>query len=365
LLHPIDVLGHLARGARLSYPLRVLVPFGLLPLAAPRLLLPVAPILAINLMSDFPTTTSLESHYLTPALPWLAAAAVSGLGRLRARFPPRSLWRAGLIVVPCLALAVSHRVAGGTPIARAFDASAFEPDARTRAARRALTAIPDGVSVQAPAPLLPHLAERPRVHLAPPPERGTAFVVLDVSHRERYAHTETLLRTSEEPLLRAWLARDDHALITAESPYFVFERGASPRNGLGAGAILATDVPPPNDAIALTRCLALVSATLGPDDHLDLIFHARSVCPADLAIRLGASSRPRRVDLLFDGLLSPAHLRAGDRVLSEHRVSGLDEALHVGLLRSSGARPEHGDPVSVRVALAHSFGTRSIPHTGH
>jgi hypothetical protein len=60
------------------------------------------------------------------------------------------------------------------------------------------------------------------------------------------------------------------------------------------------------------------------------------------------------VDLLFDGVLSPAHLRAGDIVESRHALSAeergriLRDGLRVGVLRSSGARPDHGDPVSLR-----------------
>ena len=89
---------------------------------------------------------------------------------------------------------------------------------------------------------------------------------------------------------------------------------------------------------------------------LDLI--ASAPCPADLALRIGTERRPRRVDLLFGGWLSPVHLRRGDRLVSAHRVAeglGRDlrsRGLRVGALRQSGARPEHADPVSIEVPLS-------------
>jgi len=63
------------------------------------------------------------------------------------------------------------------------------------------------------------------------------------------------------------------------------------------------------------------------------------------------------VDLLFDGWLSPVHLRAGEWVWSPHRLTEQDlhrilrDGLRVGALRSSGARVEPGDPTAVNVPV--------------
>jgi hypothetical protein len=90
---------------------------------------------------------------------------------------------------------------------------------------------------------------------------------------------------------------------------------------------------------------------------VELVLAVRAACPDDLAIRLGVEPKPARVQLLFDGVLSPAQLRAGDWVRSVHALPAAELAraastgLHVGALRSSGAPPEPGDPVSARVPL--------------
>jgi hypothetical protein len=60
------------------------------------------------------------------------------------------------------------------------------------------------------------------------------------------------------------------------------------------------------------------------------------------------------VDLVADGLLSPAHFERGDRIRSVHAIEPreLEPALRIGAVRSSGARPEHEDPMSVRVGVS-------------
>ncbi len=321
----------------------MLGPLALLPLLSPRWLLPAAPVLAINLLSAWPTATDLGVHYLTPALPFLVAGALEGAARLP---------RARAVVAPALAIAalIAHGVAGGTPLALDFDAGAFREDARSRDARAIVEAIPADATVQAPDALLSHLAERRTLRRADSPEAGADYLVLDVAHRRRFAADEDLLRTIEEPVTRAWLARDDHRLVMAAGDYLLLERGRSPRQGRGADAIVGRADPSAGERIA--ACLAVLDASI-EGDVLTLDLVARDACPSDLAVRIGTGHRPRRVDLLFGGLLSPAQLRRGDRVRSLHRLSPDElarirrDGLRIGALRSSGARPEHADPTSI------------------
>jgi hypothetical protein len=198
--------------------------------------------------------------------------------------------------------------------------------------------------------------ERELVSAAPPPDKNYAYVILDAWHRERYAHDESLLRTSEEPTVRDWLARDDYGLVLSQAPYLVFARGADPR-ALPAerGILRSSREAIDTRGIRLTACLYLVDWARAGDELL-LDFRATAPCGGDMAIRIGRGERPERVDLLFDGLLSPARLEAGDRARSVHDLDE-EEArafdageLKVGLLRSSGARPAHEDPVAVSLS---------------
>jgi uncharacterized membrane protein len=346
---PGDVLAHLAEPARATYVLRLLAPLAFLPVLAPRLLLPIVPIVGMNLMSEWPSTIELDSHYQTTTLPFLVAAALLGAERLSKRVPR------GLVAgVSIAVVGVGHGLAGGTPLARDFDRASFVDDVRASAARKIVAAIPEDASVQAPYALMPHLAERDRIGPAPPPDRNADFVVLDAWHRVRHAHSEDVLRTSEEPTVRDWLARRDYGLVRASGSYLLFARGADTRARIGRRYLLGRADPARGQP--LSACLALRRAVRRGDDLvLDLV--ARDACPSDLAVRIGTGHRPRRVDLLFDGLLSPALLERGDHLRSVHALTAEEWALaegkplRVGLLRQSGARPEHEDPIAIDVAL--------------
>lgn len=346
--HPLEIVAHLSASHRVLYLPLITAPFALLPLLRPGYLLLAAPILAINLLSEFPGTTDLDSHYLTTALPLVLAAGVHGAAAL----PDGALLRLAPLA---LCAALSHVALGGTPLSLAFRRQDFTEDENTRAARRIVARIPDGASVQAPDALLPHLAERRVIRRAPPPEARADFVVFDASHRRRFLRDEDLLRTAEEPILRAWLARDDHALIDEGGDYLLLQRDRDPREGIGIARHVVGHADDPDEGARLAACLGLRDARLEPAGTgmlLTLELVARGPCPDDLALRIGRGKRPRRVDLIADGLLSPAHFRRGDVIRSAHPL-GPDEVrpaeLRVGALRSSGARPEHGDPLSVVV----------------
>ncbi|MDQ3033070.1 MAG: DUF2079 domain-containing protein, partial [Myxococcota bacterium] len=354
LTHPRELLEHLAVSHRLLYLAVITAPFALLPLLRPGYLLLGAPILAINLLSEFPGTTDLDSHYLTTALPLILASGVHGAAAL----PDSALLRLAPLG---LCAALSHLVLGGTPLSLSFAREDYVEDENTRAARGIVAQIPDGASVQAPDALLPHLAERRVVRRAPPPETSTDYVVFDASHRRRFRHEEDLLRTEEEPILRAWLGRDDHALIGAGGDYLLLQRGRDPREGIGVTRYVVGATDDPAEGERLAACLGLREARMeragasGQALRLTLELVARGPCPEDLALRIGRGKRPRRVDLIADGLLSPAHFRAGDVIRSTHALGAGEVSegeLRVGALRSSGARPEHGDPVSVPVDVS-------------
>lgn len=348
--HPSALAAHLAADDRWLYPILVCAPLALLPFLAPEGFVITASVLAIALLSEFPTTTCLDSHYLTPALPFLVRAAAIGATRI----PRLATWR----VAPWIAASVtSHLIAGATPLSLHFDPAAFEDDVRTLAMRAITTDVPATASVQAPDTMLAHLAERLVLHRAPPPEMNAQFVVLDLAHRRAFRHHEELVRTDEEPIARFWLARDDHALIAAVGDFVLLERGLDPREGVDIeryviGHASATDV-----GTRLTECLRLESARL-EDGAVELVLVARGACPDDLALRIGTGLRPRRVDLIADGLFSPAHFRSGDRIRSTHVLSRLEEqaishdGLRIGAIRASGARPVHDDPLSIEVALS-------------
>ena len=348
---PLDVLAWVTSHERLPYLVVITASLALLPLLAPEWLFLALPLLATNLLSQFPTTLFLDSHYLTPALPMLLGAALVGasrLGRWAQQGKP-------VLITLLLASLGAHLAVGASPLSLRYDAEAFTDSARTMAIRRAVSVIPEGASVQAPERMLAHFAERRVLRRPPPPETNTDYVVLDAWSRRVHRHHEALLRTEEEPTLRDWLARADHALVFAEEDFYVLRRGGTPEESV-ARARFVTGVERVDDGLALSGCLSLIDATMHAND-LVLTLGARAPCETDLALRLGWGYRPGRVDLIAEGALSPALFRAGDRITSVHPMSPEElrqiraHGLRVGAIRQSGARPAHGDPVGLDVAL--------------
>lgn len=363
---PGELVTTLLRPRNMQYLAALFAPLCFLPFLAPRYLVLVAPTLAINLVSDWPTTTDLSAHYSSMLVPVLVVSTVAAAGSLRRRLRPR--WVTLGLFVTAIA---HHAIAGQTPLSTVFDWAAFREDDRARAGAEIVEQIGDDETVQAPYALLSHLAAREFTAPSPPPDRNHGVVVLDAAHRNRFAGSGSLLRTAEEPVVRDWLAKDDFQLQAIEGPYLLLRRGSPARQSRFFDHYFRNDG---DNAVALaagpavlTACLQWVGAEVRPSPsagrsrpQLWLAFDAKGPCPADLALRIGKGFRPRRTDLLFDGLMNPVHLRNGDRVWSMHDLSHAEQRwfqegrLRVGLLRQSGSRPAGPDPVSLPLRLTAS-----------
>lgn len=360
LTHPGDLWMHLTAPARVLYLPLVLLTVGFIfPLVQSKWLLLAAPTLAINLLSDFPGVTTLGSHYLTPALPFIVMASIDGAHTFGSWCKMRladSLCQPILLGVVLVCTALAHLLYGGLPWSRDYLPGEFRMDARSVHAEKAISLIPPHVSVQAPDALLSHLAERDRVHRGPPPDMNTEFAILDIAYRQNYPPDGSVLRTIEEPIVRSWLSKPNYVLRLANPDFLILERGADPRDGAYAAAYLRQQGAR-EQGTPICACLSAVSGSLR-DRVLTLRLFARDVCPSDLALRIGHERKPAFVALPFDGLLSPAQLRKGDLMQSRHTLSPAQAAairrdgLRVGAIRSSGARPEPRDPDAVLVPLS-------------
>ncbi|MDW8245528.1 MAG: DUF2079 domain-containing protein [Sandaracinaceae bacterium] len=353
---PSFLVQHLLSKDRLVYPFVITAPFGLFTWFSPTWVLCASPVLLMNLFSQFPTTLFLDSHYLTPALPFLCTGAIDGvakihgcLERLHLRGSPVSIAGALLVIA-----GVAHWLCGASPLSRRFDRLAFRDHPLSQALREALALVPPTASIQAPERALAHLATRTKVHRLPPPEAKADFVLFDAWHRRKYAHQEVLLRTAEESLVRAWLARPDHALRWAKSHVYLLERGLPWSHDIGRKrhVIGKTSI---SFGRYLTSCLGLKRVRMEKKE-LVLFLVARSECPPDLALRIGWGYRPGRVDLITQGVLSPAKFQVGDLIRSAHPLKPEEvrmwclRGLRIGAIRESGARPAPEDPVAVDIS---------------
>jgi uncharacterized membrane protein len=161
LTDPMALARYLASGDRLFYPLLLLLPVALLPLAAPRYLVGALPLVAINLLSDLPGVRTVQAHYITAAAPFLCASALCGAARVATwlprfrRVPPLLLVSASL---------VAFLVRGASPLSPEWRWSAYLWDESARRARAETAGIPDHASVTAPSRVLAHVATRRHVY---------------------------------------------------------------------------------------------------------------------------------------------------------------------------------------------------------
>ncbi len=187
---PGAIVGAVTEGRDLAYLGDLLLPLLALPLLAPLAALTAAPELALNLLSDTPTQTSIHFHYTAGAIPGLMVAAVLGAARLRRRYAWAQRPEGRAVVVSTL---VAGIVLGPLPL---WSHVPFGADLAARdhvvghhagVAERALRLVPPDAAVSATNTLGAHLSERRRI-FSFPVLREAEWIVVDrsrPSHRDR------------------------------------------------------------------------------------------------------------------------------------------------------------------------------------
>lgn len=206
--HPIRLLQELTEHRDLTYLVDLVAPLAGLSLLSPLLAASAFPEIAVNLLSDTPTQTSIHFHYTAGAIPGLVAAAVLGAKHVQGRWPDASrALGAGLVAL----VLASGIVLGPLPIwshvpfGSTLAADDHVVTAHDRAAARALRAIPADAPVSATNTLGAHLSERRRIFNFPVLREAT-WIALDLtrpSYRDnapgtRFAAAYARVRSSGE-----------------------------------------------------------------------------------------------------------------------------------------------------------------------
>jgi uncharacterized membrane protein len=180
VLRPWHVVEVVATPGRALYVLLLVAPLLFLPFAAPLLAACALPQLAINLLAATGPAQQIEYHYAAVLTPFLIAASIMGLARLRERSRPA--WLARLMPRPALvaaamvgAVALSGVRLGPLPLWQEIPVVGwpgaphmrFTKDARAVALERAVAIVPDGVPVSASNDAGAHLSARRKVYLFP------------------------------------------------------------------------------------------------------------------------------------------------------------------------------------------------------
>ena len=121
------------------------------------------PEVALNLLSSDTGQTSIRYHYVSGIVPFLIAACVIGLGRLRTHHTKAMRLTAVSLVA---STAICTLVAGPLPIGAPEIGRAFG-SAHARAAQRAVDFVPAGEPVSSTNQVGAHLSARPKIYMFP------------------------------------------------------------------------------------------------------------------------------------------------------------------------------------------------------
>jgi uncharacterized membrane protein len=217
---------------RLSYLFALLAPLALLPLAAPLLALGALPEILINVLADYFPQYSIQYQYVAVIVPFLVAAAILGLSRLRRATRPAWLARAleADRVVICAwvgIVAASGVYLGPLPwwqevpvVGSSSRVEQFRMTHHAEVLARAVAVIPDDVPVSADNLAGAHLSERRRIFTFP--VIGDArWVIVD---RQRPYVGDRIGPAQHAIDVAVLRARPDMRLVMDEDGVMVFRR---------------------------------------------------------------------------------------------------------------------------------------------
>jgi uncharacterized membrane protein len=158
-----------------DFALRLLAPFGLVPLLAPLVLLIGVPQFLLDVVSDVPWTRVINHHYAALCLVALALATVEGVAFARRRASRAVATGLAVFVLGCAT--VTTFTWGLSPVGAEYESGFWPPpaDARINAKRAAVAMVPDGVSVSAVYTMVPQLSQRAEIYSFPNPWQSKNF----------------------------------------------------------------------------------------------------------------------------------------------------------------------------------------------
>ncbi|MGD8904701.1 MAG: DUF2079 domain-containing protein [Anaerolineae bacterium] len=160
---PGQVWAHVTGGGRLFYLVQLLAPVGFLGLLGPLELALAAPGLAVNLLAQEATQSSIYLQYTVPIVPFVFVSAVWGMGRLRTLLHrPWAWYLAGLALIP---LSLSAFLIENPFREQPFLPKLWSEIENADTVRQALETIPKEGTMVTTNNYAPHMAQRPEIYI--------------------------------------------------------------------------------------------------------------------------------------------------------------------------------------------------------
>jgi len=343
--------------ARWGYVFGLLASVGFLPLVAPELLLLGLPVLAANLLSNFPGQYSGEQHYSAPLVAVLVIAAIYGTRRLVDHASLREACGQTLKVTTLIATLLwlagwslsYHTSHGWTPWSTRTEGYHLSPTAARLPDFAAQ--VPPAAVVSASAAIHPHLAHRRVIYIFPTLQEATQLLV-DVTDipgvHPNDAHTQIV-----EMLDTEWqVIQADQGLILAQKSASNSATPALPDSFYGfarstAQPIYATPLTFGDDELQLLG----YDVHDDPDDGVSfrLYWQASTKLPDDLRVwplvyddQGQLLSDPAQVPMIASVWYPPSAWQPGETIITETLPQLLPDTFHLGL--AVGPEDSFSDP---------------------
>ena len=193
---PGRILASVTTAADVKYLVVLLVPLVALWAFEPLLVLAAAPVLAINLLSDFVPMTMVRYQYTSGIVPCVFAAAAIGAGRLSRR-------SALIAATGTLGIVVLLSVTGPLGSLNGYGGTSRPSQEKVAALRRAVELVPAGVSVSVSNDLGGHLSERRTVYSFPL-LRGAEWVAVNAAAWQGEANPVGEMTSPRRLAARPW-----------------------------------------------------------------------------------------------------------------------------------------------------------------
>lgn len=210
---------------RLAYYGDLLLPLGFLPLLGIELLLPVLPDSALNALSAFAPSRTLDYHYAVIAVPFLVLASAWGIERLSRWSGRNTVQTRRLVLIAASVLALIamgayqiDRYHGFVPLSERY-AGTYTIEPRHAIGWQLAAQIPRDAVVSGQFNLLPHVSQRQRAHIFPRLEEAQ-YVFLDTQGVIEPFQTQAEYQAAVETL-RADLAFE---VISEQDGFILFKR---------------------------------------------------------------------------------------------------------------------------------------------
>ena len=345
--------------ARWRYIAGLLMAVGFLPLLAPELLILGLPVLAANLLSNFPGQYSGEQHYSAPLVAAFIIAAIYGTGRIINNSSLREVngqqMKTSVLIGATLWLLswvfAYHALHGWTPLS--IRTETYSLDAAAQQLPSLLSKIPAEAVISASPGIHPHLAHRRVAYVFPTIEEAE-FLLVDITDVSG-VHPNDVHHILSQKLSQGWqLLAAQHGLLLAHK---------------SAGPVSDPDEPLPASFYNFARTqrrpdhqLKLIFGAdqlhmLGydvkddPDDGVTFRFYWQTTdhLPADLRLwpliyddNGHHLSDPTQVPMIATVWYPPSDWEMGEVVVTETLPQLLPDVFHLGL--AAGPNDSFADP---------------------